>query len=573
MSNIILGSELFIGASAIFLNALAGEEIFPLYLPNLDIILRPASGKECLIYFRSDIEKEFVEVLAPEIRAHLDSHGTSAPPPLRTSFRRLQSLLPDIDTQMSMDMVYPFTSLEIYLSLPGLNPDIELRIPCMKGGDFSNTALLTENIDGAVWLSSLQSPLKSIEKDNIRDLIDSTGCPVDLVLLDTGTLPREEIKSALNYTETGLHHLDPNARIVICNPSEALDAQAFGYTFKLETSGIQAVRNLINTISERPDQKSSPKEKSPSNEPDPSNEKKITPENPLADIPASLVAIKDLPLTLANLETVKNFYEDLDTRVLPEYAEEISGIIREFVKNINSEDISLHQPSRQYADFVAEHLPEWLKNHSLKHRNSFSLMMAGGSKIFGKEACEDMQRHEKELIKKRDSIFLPVIKKRFSAILDGIVPELERAIDTLNAWQKWLLDSQPGVISQLDEIRTWGDEKKILEELMPLSLFNVESAKRMGKATSAVEYNQKNPVSHEQVLDAIRTSAKKEISEFYYELGNAYRWKFISQLKITLAQFDNHFKSLCRTMAAKAGSEGRSIDPAIKIVKHLSTKL
>lgn len=573
MSNIILGSELFIGASAIFLNALAGEEIFPLYLPNLDIILRPASGKECLIYFRSDIEKEFVEVLAPEIRAHLDSHGTSAPPPLRTSFRRLQSLLPDIDTQMSMDMVYPFTLLEIYLPLPGLNPDIELRIPCMTGGDFSNTALLTENIDGTVWLSSLQSPLKSIEKDNIRDLIDSTGCPVDLVLLDTGTLPREEIKSALNYTETGLHHLDPNARIVICNPSEALDAQAFGYTFKLETSGIQAVRNLINTISERPDQKSSPKEKSPSNEPDPSNEKKITPENPLADIPASLVAIKDLPLTLANLETVKNFYEDLDTRVLPEYAEEISGIIREFVKNINSEDISLHQPSRQYADFVAEHLPEWLKNHSLKHRNSFSLMMAGGSKIFGKEACEDMQRHEKELIKKRDSIFLPVIKKRFSAILDGIVPELERAIDTLNAWQKWLLDSQPGVISQLDEIRTWGDEKKILEELMPLSLFNVESAKRMGKATSAVEYNQKNPVSHEQVLDAIRTSAKKEISEFYYELGNAYRWKFISQLKITLAQFDNHFKSLCRTMAAKAGSEGRSIDPAIKIVKHLSTKL
>ncbi|MDE7159268.1 MAG: hypothetical protein K2O24_00270 [Muribaculaceae bacterium] len=553
MSRIVLGAHNYIGASAGLLNALAGEDVFPLYIPNVDIILRPSAKKECRIHYRPDSGKK----------------------PVKKSFSRLHSVFPDIDTLMADEDVTPYTLFEVYLPLPGLNKHTELFLPCTVGEDFRNSILFDKKVDGIVWLSSMQTPLASVDVDNITALNETFDSPVDLVLLDTDMLPRDEMKQIIEYFSSKLHPIDPDARIVICNPSDALDAQAYGFASKLESSGIGKVRELLNTIGSRPAAQQ-PKTQVPAKEAasgkNPSEEIQVD-KNLSKGVPAPLSRIGNLPRTLGNLELIKAFYDDMAEKGLPELADKVSGIIEEFVQNINPEDISLKQPSRKYADLVSKRLPVWLNSHTLKHRNSFTLMLAGGSKTFGKEACEELRRHESELIKERESIFVPVMKKRYAEILRRIVPELERAADTLNAMQGWMPDSQTSVVPDLEKIRALGDEKTLKEDVANHTLYSDAASSRMGQATSSVEYNQKNTATHGHVLDAIRSSAHKETTDTYHELGNALRWGFISALKVNVAQFDRHFRTLCSAVAGKARSSARELDPALGIAKHLGSKL
>lgn len=578
---VLLGSEIFIGSTVQILNALAGDNIFPLYPPHCDMMLRDAAQKECVIHFRNGIESGLLPALPPEIRGHIVNSGNpAAPAPLKLPFKRLHSLLPAVDTNLTLNYAPPFTLMEVFLPLPGLNREIEILVPDMMGGGLVNKQHLLEKIEGSVWCTVQSQPLSQVDKENLKWLKKKTQKPIDVLLLQSSGLPEDEETGMITFLKSKLQDLVPEARIVKCNPSEAMDAQVYGFSSKLKSSGILEVRELINSMI--PDPKAEQKD---STETDlkaggKAAEKPEPPEAPgstvtTAQLPEILAEVGDFPRTIDNLQLIKKFYTEMTNDKLPACEREVKRIIEECKGKVMEAELSFVDSCREYASHISSEVPRWLNGYTLIHRNSISLMLVGGAKIFGREAHKYINERERlECQEARERFLLPAMQKKFSRLIEQIASEVTKALDIVKELKKWIAYNDNITIPEFQNIHDLCSEKFLKEILTYRTLFgNTEAINRMESATARIDYNQKNPASHAKILHEIGLSASIVPDRDYTFIGQGIKAAFTEALNTTLSKIQWQLTMDISTISKAAAQYPNRIEGALSVLNPLQPYL
>ncbi len=514
----LTGADL-IGIGPATLNALAGERIFPLYgLPD-EIILRPGRARECVIHFRRNLEKELVMLLPEDMKNHLERAGNSAPAPFKTSFDTLDRFFTPMESELAWSYAHPYALLEITMPLPALPRDCEVRYSAGYMRMAIPSAQEAKEMALTVFLTHLATPFNSLDREYLRTL-ERIGLVPDLTLL-TGTLPPRDKKAAARPQEPGeiSDNPLPGTELLCFDPHLALDAIRSNNLDNLKYSGLMAVKKALSDMpkgkqaasakpagahsagypgkSAAPQPGNAPKKQAPGGAP---SQKTATENKAAQQAPFSVDTV-----TMSNLAQIRGYYEGPFKKELDSLRSQLAVIKEKAEKTRN--DYCVKGPADNCAAYgkkVQAAAYEWMRSYNLKHRSPLMLTLAGGAKVFGREASDLFATREKELDADLQKMVLQPNMAKSAALANQMIDDFAGMAARIEKLGRMMPDAQLQLTGKVSSAETGITEYLQNKLRAGVLIFRSLAKEQLAQASGIVAYSQKNTQTHAPVLDAIK---------------------------------------------------------------------